>query len=163
MRVLVRKVTARHLKTFRIISNEIPVSLLIPWWCYFSCLQTYSNIFFNNCSHELKLFWFFFKYLCLMETAVSFLKNKSVFLKYKLYNFYYQTLKVMLLILQFQKMFQRNVEWFIISVLNTKQQKTIQLPQVFLKKIVLFLFFFAEHLSGTWRVCFNVRERTLSM
>ena len=36
----------RHLKTFRVISNEISV-LLILSGCYFSCLKMYSDKFFN--------------------------------------------------------------------------------------------------------------------
>ena len=37
----------RHLKIFRVISNEMPVLLLILYWCYFSCLKIYSENFFN--------------------------------------------------------------------------------------------------------------------
>ena len=37
--------TIRHLKTFRVISNEMPVLLLILCWCYFSCLKMYSEKF----------------------------------------------------------------------------------------------------------------------
>ena len=33
--------TIRHLKTFGVISNEMPVLLFILCWCYFSCLQMY--------------------------------------------------------------------------------------------------------------------------
>ena len=38
--------TIRHLKTFRVISNEMPV-LLILSRSYFSCLKLYSDNFFN--------------------------------------------------------------------------------------------------------------------
>ena len=37
--------TIRHLQTFRVISNEMPVLLLILCWCYFSCLKMYSEKF----------------------------------------------------------------------------------------------------------------------
>ena len=37
----------RHLKISRVVSNEMPVLLLILCWCYFSCLQIYSEKFFN--------------------------------------------------------------------------------------------------------------------
>ena len=37
--------TIKHLKTFRVISNEMPVLLLILCWCYFSCLKMYSEKF----------------------------------------------------------------------------------------------------------------------
>ena len=48
VRVLVELRDAiRHLKTFRVISNEMLVLLLILCWCYFSCLQMYSEKFFN--------------------------------------------------------------------------------------------------------------------
>ena len=39
--------TMRHLKTFRVISNEMAVLLLILCWCYFSCLKMYSEKYFN--------------------------------------------------------------------------------------------------------------------
>ena len=39
--------TIRHLKIFRVISNEISVLLLILSGCYFSCLKMYSDKFFN--------------------------------------------------------------------------------------------------------------------
>ena len=35
--------TIKHWKTFRIISNEIPISLPILLWRYFSCFQMYSE------------------------------------------------------------------------------------------------------------------------
>ena len=37
--------TIRQLQTFRVISNEMPVLLLILCWCYFSCLKMYSEKF----------------------------------------------------------------------------------------------------------------------
>ena len=37
--------TIRHLKTFRVISNEMPVLLIVKG--YFSCLKLYSDNFFN--------------------------------------------------------------------------------------------------------------------
>ena len=39
--------TIRHLQTFRVISNVMPVLLLILRWCYFSCLKKYAEKFFN--------------------------------------------------------------------------------------------------------------------
>ena len=46
-----------YLKTFRIIFNEMSISLHIPCWWYLSCLQTYSETFFNIYFHEsLKCF-----------------------------------------------------------------------------------------------------------
>ena len=42
----------RHLKTFRVISNEISVLLLILSGCYFSCLKMYSDKFFNAYFYE---------------------------------------------------------------------------------------------------------------
>ena len=44
--------TIRHLKTFRIISNEMSVLLLILSGCYFSCLKMYSDKFFNAYFYE---------------------------------------------------------------------------------------------------------------
>ena len=38
--------TIRHLKTFRVISNEMPVLLILSRG-YFSCLKLYSDNFFN--------------------------------------------------------------------------------------------------------------------
>ena len=35
--------TIRHLKTFRVISNETPVLLLILSRCYFSCLKVWGG------------------------------------------------------------------------------------------------------------------------
>ena len=51
--------TIRHLKTFRVISNEMPVLLLILSWCYFSCLKMYSEKFFNAYFYEQMLFEIF--------------------------------------------------------------------------------------------------------
>ena len=39
--------TIKHLKRFSIISNEMPVLLLILCWCYFSCLKMHSDKFFD--------------------------------------------------------------------------------------------------------------------
>ena len=52
--------TIRHLKTFRIISNEMSVLLLILSGCYFSCLKMHSDnslmlIFMSKCF--LKSLW----------------------------------------------------------------------------------------------------------
>ena len=44
--------TIRHLKTLRIISNEMPVLLFILCWWYFSCLQIYSDNSFNIYFYE---------------------------------------------------------------------------------------------------------------
>ena len=46
------KDTIRHLKTFRVISNEMPVFLLILSWCYFICLKVYSDKFFDAYFYE---------------------------------------------------------------------------------------------------------------
>ena len=51
--------TVGHLKTFRAISNEMPVLLLILCWCYFSCLKMYSDKFFNAYFYEQMLFEIF--------------------------------------------------------------------------------------------------------
>ena len=42
----------RHLNTFRVISNEMSVLLLILSGCYFSCLKMYSDKFFNAYFYE---------------------------------------------------------------------------------------------------------------
>ena len=39
--------TIRHLKTFRVIYIEMPVSILNLSCCYFICLKMYSNKFLN--------------------------------------------------------------------------------------------------------------------
>ena len=39
--------TIKQLKTFKIISNEMPILFLILCWWYFSCLQMYSEKFLN--------------------------------------------------------------------------------------------------------------------
>ena len=51
--------TIRHLKTFRIISNEMPALLLILCWCYFSCLKMYQKNLFNAYFYEQMLFEIF--------------------------------------------------------------------------------------------------------
>ena len=51
--------TIRHLKTFRIISNEMSVLLLILSGCYFSCLKMYSDKFFNAYFYEQMFFEIF--------------------------------------------------------------------------------------------------------
>ena len=60
--------TIRHLKTFRIISNEMSVLLLILSGCYFSCLKMYSDKFFNAYFYEQM----FFEIFVARETQVSF-------------------------------------------------------------------------------------------
>ena len=40
--------TIRHLKTFRVISNETSFLLFIIIGCFFSCLKMYSDKFFNS-------------------------------------------------------------------------------------------------------------------
>ena len=51
VRILVQKVIMSDiLNIFSIISNEMPISLLIPCW-YFTCLQMYSDKFFSSYSH----------------------------------------------------------------------------------------------------------------
>ena len=47
--------TIRHLQTFRVISSEMPVLLLILCSCYFSCLKKYSDKFFNTYLYEQML------------------------------------------------------------------------------------------------------------
>ena len=49
----------RHLKTFRVISTEMSLWLLILSWCYFSCLKMYSDKFFNAYFYEQMLFEIF--------------------------------------------------------------------------------------------------------
>ena len=54
--------TIRHLKTFRVIFNEMPDLLLNLTWCYFSCLKVYwdkflmlilwANVFKNLCDKK---------------------------------------------------------------------------------------------------------------
>ena len=68
--------TTRHLKTFRIISNEMPDLLLIQCWWYFSCLQMYSNNFFNIYFHEQMLFQIF---VAKVDTG-QFLRNNSLWI-----------------------------------------------------------------------------------
>ena len=51
--------TIRNLKTFKIISNEMPILLLILCWSYFSCLWMYSEKFFNISFHEQMYFQIF--------------------------------------------------------------------------------------------------------
>ena len=51
--------TLRHLKTFRIITNEMAVLLLILCWWYFSCLLMYLEKCFNINFHELIFFQIF--------------------------------------------------------------------------------------------------------
>ena len=45
--------TIRHLKTFRVISNEMSILLLILSCCYFNCLKVYSDKFFNAYFYEM--------------------------------------------------------------------------------------------------------------
>ena len=59
--------TIRHLKAFRVISNEMQV-LLILSWCYFSRLKMYSDKFFNAYFYEQM----FFEIFVARETQVSF-------------------------------------------------------------------------------------------
>ena len=66
--------TIKHLKAFRIISNEMPVSLLILCWCYFSCLKMYSEKFFNAYFYEQMLLEIF---VAKGDTRSYFLKNNS--------------------------------------------------------------------------------------
>ena len=58
----------RHLNTFRVISNEMSVLLLILSGCYFSCLKMYSDKFFNAYFYEQM----FFEIFVARETQVSF-------------------------------------------------------------------------------------------
>ena len=47
--------TIRHLKTFGVISNKMPVSLLNLSCCYFRCLKMYSDKFFDAYLYEIFL------------------------------------------------------------------------------------------------------------
>ena len=58
--------TIRHLKIFRVISNEMPVLHLILCWCYFSCLKMYSEEFLNAFMRKC-----FLKSLCERKTQFS--------------------------------------------------------------------------------------------
>ena len=51
--------TISHLKTFRIISNKMPVLLLILYWWYFSFLQMYLDKSFNIYFHVQMFFQIF--------------------------------------------------------------------------------------------------------
>ena len=51
--------TIRHLNTFRVIFNEMPVLLLILRSCYFSFLKVYSDRFFNAYFYEQMFFKIF--------------------------------------------------------------------------------------------------------
>ena len=64
--------TVRYLKTFRVISNETLVLLPILCWWYFSCLQMYSDTFFNVYFYEQI---FFLKSLWQKETQASFFEK----------------------------------------------------------------------------------------
>ena len=66
--------TIKHLKTFRIISNEFQFFLFILCWWYFSCLHMYLENFYKFYFHEQM----FFKSLWQRETQVSFLGNNSL-------------------------------------------------------------------------------------
>ena len=46
--------TIRHLKSFRVISSEVLVLLLILCWYYFGCLKMYSENFLMT---QLSIFW----------------------------------------------------------------------------------------------------------
>ena len=52
--ILVENDTAKHSKTFTIISSEMLILLFILCWLFFSCLQMYSDKFFNIYFHELQ-------------------------------------------------------------------------------------------------------------
>ena len=60
----------KNIQTFRVISNEMPVLLLVLCWCYFSCLKMYSEKFFNAFISKC-----FLKSLWQRETQVSFFWN----------------------------------------------------------------------------------------
>ena len=44
--------TIRHLKTFRVISNEMAVLPFVLSWCYFSCLKMYSDKYLDSHFYE---------------------------------------------------------------------------------------------------------------
>ena len=64
----------RHLNTFRVISNEMSVLLLILSGCYFSCLKMYSDKFFNAYYFEQM----FFEFFVVKGDIIAFLKNSSL-------------------------------------------------------------------------------------
>ena len=68
--------TTKHFKAFRIISSKMPISLLILWWWYFSCLriQRFLFIYFPM---SLK---HFFKSLCPRYTGQLFWKVDIIFI-----------------------------------------------------------------------------------
>ena len=67
--------TIKHLKTFKVISNEMAVLLLILCWCYFSCLKMNSEKSFNACFYEQILFKIF---VAKRDADSYFLKNSSL-------------------------------------------------------------------------------------
>ena len=74
--------TIRYLKTFRVIFNKMPVLLLILSRYYFSCLQMYSEKFFNVYFYEQM---FFETIAVKRDTDQFFLRNdnlkRSIFIK----------------------------------------------------------------------------------
>ena len=97
----------------------------------------------------------FLKSLWQSETQVSFFKKTNSFNSYISINKPPCFLEVMVLIFYFISIFQRNENRFISLVLKAKEQKTIQLPYIFLKfhidqfsnQFLLFLY-----LSGLWNL-----------
>ena len=55
----VRILVELGIKTFRVISNEIPVLFLVLCWYYFSCLKMYPEKFFNAYFYEEMFFEIF--------------------------------------------------------------------------------------------------------
>ena len=61
----------RHLQTFRVISNEMPVLVLILCWCYFSCLKKYSD----------KFLMLTFMRKCFLKSLLQMVTQLSIFWK----------------------------------------------------------------------------------
>ena len=76
--------TLRNLKTFRIITNEMPVLPLLLWWWYFRCLQMYSDNFLRlretHNALQLPVFFFsFFLFFCQPYPEYQGIRSKKLF------------------------------------------------------------------------------------
>ena len=65
----------KHLKTFRLISNEVPALLLILSWWYFIYLQMYSKKFFYVYFYEQMFLYIF---LAKGDTSQFFFRNNRL-------------------------------------------------------------------------------------
>ena len=74
--------TRKHLKTFRIISNKMPVLLLVLYWWHFSCLQMYSEKLFNIYFHE-KIFFVFSNFVPWKGDTGQFFLEITAYEQYK--------------------------------------------------------------------------------